>query len=892
MALTPYPSLNTIGGTLAARKIDAFAARTVYASTIPGVTIGCDLATGLGPGGATISRTVGLANAAAINAVLATATAAQPIHLFVDSGIAIGKALLIPATGYVTITGHGWKTGFYVQAGSNSNAIQNFAGTDFANYQAWNPSGSQGGVGSFITLAEFHVNCNRGTYPNGNSNGTRDGTITSGNAPTAFASSPDARGPYTSGYWLSGIILVGIDNLRIDHVSVYDAPAYHVNLYHCADSWIDGCKIVAGDNTVQNNTDGFHLNGGTARFAITDCDVRVGDDPFAINIAEGDGQPGGDIMVSGCRVDSLTIGRIYGKGTSILGRVTFSNITGNVSWYGFVMGESSSADTGADSCQWTTLQNINVNNLGRSGRSDYALVLVSGNCGVLELINCKTNAATVAHPMVRMDANSPVISSLRLSGCGIYRTGNTAPYAVEASHAGAIIKSLVIDNFYVNEQAPNSYTDIPALVNCDGATVLDIRIAGQFVGVAKAVNVTANSTVSAISLDNFSHKSNQGSGVSVVTATTGHSAKIPVSVGHYKQANVARLASGDVTLTGSGLVSSGFALTDAIVADNSTYHSSDQSVICWKSAGVAIPLGTVPAATAYTLSGPGSGTTGSASTNFTIQPNGTYTGTITVTPSGGGLSTPIVKTFSSSSAPQTFTITPASNGTVTLTGTNSASLTNPSPLSYVASSGSGTLLDDTFTGTTGATLTGATPAPTANGSDVYVADGAGPGWAYAAGGGVTSGSGSGGSAYNSYPLTGASANQTITCKFKSSTTDPAIAVQFHRQPSEVSLIQVDYAFGASGGSSTTKKWVAGSASIVGSPVTGIGLALNTVHTMIISVASSGGTTTVSATINGTSVLSSTPFTDANYQPAGYVEFLTQSGSAGDLVVTEFKVTTP
>ena len=69
-----------------------------------------------------------------------------------------------------------------------------------------------------------------------------------------------------------------------------------------------------------------------------------------------------------------------------------------------------------------------------------------------------------------------------------------------------------------------------------------------------------------------------------------------------------------------------------------------------------------------------------------MQPNGPYTGTITITPSGGGLSTPIVLTWSNSSEAQTFTITPTSTGTVTLTTTNSGSLTNPSPITYAITS--------------------------------------------------------------------------------------------------------------------------------------------------------------------------------------------------------------
>ncbi len=92
-----------------------------------------------------------------------------------------------------------------------------------------------------------------------------------------------------------------------------------------------------------------------------------------------------------------------------------------------------------------------------------------------------------------------------------------------------------------------------------------------------------------------------------------------------------------------------------------------------------------PTATTYTFTGPTSGNTNVASSSFTITPNDFYTGTITITPSGGGLSAPIVLTFSSAD-PQIFSITPTSVGTITLTPTNSGSLTNPSILSYAVNS--------------------------------------------------------------------------------------------------------------------------------------------------------------------------------------------------------------
>ncbi|NDJ11182.1 MAG: hypothetical protein EBY17_08310, partial [Acidobacteriia bacterium] len=85
-------------------------------------------------------------------------------------------------------------------------------------------------------------------------------------------------------------------------------------------------------------------------------------------------------------------------------------------------------------------------------------------------------------------------------------------------------------------------------------------------------------------------------------------------------------------------------------------------------------------ASSYTLTGPSSGARGVLQVNFKVTPNKYCVCTITITPSGGGLSTPVVLTFSGTSS--TFSLTPTATGTMTLTATNALGLTNPSALSY------------------------------------------------------------------------------------------------------------------------------------------------------------------------------------------------------------------
>ena len=106
----------------------------------------------------------------------------------------------------------------------------------------------------------------------------------------------------------------------------------------------------------------------------------------------------------------------------------------------------------------------------------------------------------------------------------------------------------------------------------------------------------------------------------------------------------------------------------------------------------------VVAATGVTMSGPATGPTSSASTNFTVgvtPVGGTITGTVVVTPSdasGGGTFSPTTISLTAGSPTGTFTYTAASNGAKTISVTNNGSLTNPSNITYTASSTAATAI--------------------------------------------------------------------------------------------------------------------------------------------------------------------------------------------------------
>lgn len=153
-------------------------------------------------------------------------------------------------------------------------------------------------------------------------------------------------------------------------------------------------------------------------------------------------------------------------------------------------------------------------------------------------------------------------------------------------------------------------------------------------------------------------------------------------------------ATASSTKAGAASVTMGWTTTNLTTYENVWFLMSIKPAAAGPSTGV-------------TLSGPSIGVSGAASTNFTVgvtPTGGTITGTVVVTPSdssGGGTFSPTTVSLTSGSPTGTFTYTPASTGAKTISVTNDGSLTNPSNITYTAT-----------TPATGVTMTGPTSGAT------------------------------------------------------------------------------------------------------------------------------------------------------------------------------------
>lgn len=150
--------------------------------------------------------------------------------------------------------------------------------------------------------------------------------------------------------------------------------------------------------------------------------------------------------------------------------------------------------------------------------------------------------------------------------------------------------------------------------------------------------------------------------------------------------SASRVAAVTATITTHSTAKGRAGIQDFISATDTTGASYD--ILEYGAVGSIIsPATTNP--TAVTLSGPTNGIVGSASSNFTVgTDNPIVSGSVVVTPSdsgGGGTFSPTSVTLTSSATTAAFTYTAAAAGTYSIAVTNNASLSNPSPISFVAS---------------------------------------------------------------------------------------------------------------------------------------------------------------------------------------------------------------
>jgi len=286
------------------------------------------------------------------------------------------------------------------------------------------------------------------------------------------------------GYWLLGIYLVGLNGIEIRNVYLTHSPSFNIVFENCGDWNVDGCHIEGQSG----NTDGVHINGPSDKGRIRGCYFACGDDPIALNAWEGYGGLITQISIDDCVSYSQTLGRMYttsnappaGAAQALVDGVTFSNCQ-FTAWAdnGLYLGlGSGSVGVVADTITNVTFLNCKF--------TSTAAVQISEAVGTLAFIGCDFIGTTDACLIAAGTAGNATVSKLDITNCRLLRN-SAGTTSLLGALSNLTFKRVTITGLAVVDVYGYSGLPIAGLLSLGaGATITGLHISDL-----DASNITA-----------------------------------------------------------------------------------------------------------------------------------------------------------------------------------------------------------------------------------------------------------------------------------------------------------------------------------------------------------------------------------------------------------------
>jgi hypothetical protein len=339
--------------------------------------------------------------------------------------------------------------------------------------------------------------------------------------------------------WYCGINLVNLDNITIEKVVVVRTPAYHIRLSNVGHVAISGC-VMESDGL---STDGLHFNGPANDITISNCHFKTGDDSIALNCPEGYWGNISRVAVTACTFNSLSLMRLYTTNGSpnkfTIDTVSVSNCSGTLSEAAFLIGlidgslPNSVASLSISDCTLVAPVILGIaENFGTIMLRKVAFIPNQGN--VVWVAPQWNQICGFLRPSPLDGAMTSVGSSLIFDNCSIRRLQNIgAPASILANNSR--IESLVFNGFEV--QDAGVYTPLPMLLDIGQGSI------GQLV-------------LNSVSISNI---------------------VAPLSEGGFSCVG---------TVSGAGVLATGWEFPDAVMADGVPYISASTGLPSIKVNGV------------------------------------------------------------------------------------------------------------------------------------------------------------------------------------------------------------------------------------------------------------------------------------------------------------------
>jgi hypothetical protein len=326
-----------------------------------------------------------------------------------------------------------------------------------------------------------------------------------------------------------GVILASCSDVQIDSLTFSSACAnYCVTLTNVDHVNVRNCSFTTG-GTVH---DGVHIDGPSEKIHISNCTFATGDDAIALNAYEGYCGDITDVTIDSCIfVNSLTLMRGYGSAAgdstymAKISRVAISNCTGSVASCVASLGLSAGGCnlSNVDEIRDITFSNCDITH-GKAG-SGYAPFLLACNVRALK-INNHIHRPLTAVTMIQSFGN---VVDATVNDLTIVRgdDANAACAIVDVNAGSGIFQKLTLRGLQVADQTGSSYTALPYVV---GATT-----------------ALAELVVDALDMDKFTALFDSHGTTNITT------------------------------IKGSGVLGTGTAVPDSVMANNSLYLSSTAS---------------------------------------------------------------------------------------------------------------------------------------------------------------------------------------------------------------------------------------------------------------------------------------------------------------------------
>jgi hypothetical protein len=341
--------------------------------------------------------------------------------------------------------------------------------------------------------------------------------------------------------WYCGINLMNLNNIKIENVVVVNTPAYHIRFSNVGSVAVSGCVMKSRCLS----TDGLHFNRPANDITISNCDFTTGDDSIALNCPEGYSGDISKVTVKDCTFNSLSLMRLYTTNWNTskfhIDSVSVRNCSGKLTEAAFLMGIVGDSDS--NSIDPLSISDCNLTAPTVLGMAE--------NFGSITLQNVTLNpwssqVAWVATPSSRLCAfvrpsplyGNTTFSGARLSfeGCALGHYG--VPVAAVILENNSMIEDVIFDGFAVMQVGKSA--PVPSLVDIGSGSIRQLVLNS-----VNSSNVTA-----------------------------------PVSANGFSSVD---------SVSGLGVLATGWAFPDAVMVDGVPYISASTGLPSIKINGVIEP---------------------------------------------------------------------------------------------------------------------------------------------------------------------------------------------------------------------------------------------------------------------------------------------------------------